>query len=64
VFQFGLGILVFHERMSAAAWAGFGLVWSALVVLTWDGVRQARRVRTPEAVRPPVPAPAAERLGR
>ena len=64
VFQFALGILVFHERMSAAAWAGFGLVWSALLVLTWDGVRQARRVRTPEAVRPPVPAPAAERLGR
>jgi len=45
VFQFALGILVFHERMSAAAWAGFGLVWSALLVLTWDGVRQARRAR-------------------
>ncbi|QMU73577.1 EamA family transporter RarD [Streptacidiphilus sp. P02-A3a] len=50
VFQFGLGILVFHERMSAAAWAGFALVWSALVVLTWDGVRQARRPRPAPAV--------------
>jgi len=47
VFQFGLGVLVFHERMSAAAWGGFGLVWAALVMLTWDGVRQARRGQAP-----------------
>ena len=57
VFQFGLGILVFHERMSAAAWAGFGLVWSALLVLTWDGARQARRVR-PLVAAPEGPAAA------
>ncbi|MEV0007385.1 EamA family transporter RarD [Streptomyces sp. NPDC051840] len=50
VFQFSLGILYFHEEMPAERWAGFALVWVALVVLTWDALRTARRSRA-EALR-------------
>ncbi|MEU6842664.1 EamA family transporter RarD [Streptomyces sp. NPDC046716] len=51
VFQFALGILYFHEAMPAERWAGFGLVWAALAVLTWDALRTARagRVRLARA---------------
>jgi chloramphenicol-sensitive protein RarD len=47
--QFACGVLVFHEDLPAARLAGFALVWLALVVFTVDGVRQARRPRTPAA---------------
>jgi chloramphenicol-sensitive protein RarD len=50
VFQFGLGILYFHEAMPPERWAGFALVWLALTILTWDALRNARRTRA-EAVR-------------
>ncbi|WP_318201944.1 EamA family transporter RarD [Streptomyces sp. SCL15-4] len=52
VFQFLLGILYFHEAMPAERWAGFALVWLALVLLTGDALRFSRRPR-----RLPVPAP-------
>ncbi|MFI9309952.1 EamA family transporter RarD [Streptomyces triculaminicus] len=45
VFQFALGLLVFHEAMPAERWAGFALVWLALAMLTWDAVRTARHAR-------------------
>ncbi|MFG2592969.1 EamA family transporter RarD [Streptomyces sp. NPDC048438] len=50
VFQFALGILYFHEEMPAERWAGFALVWVALMLLTWDALRTARRTRA-EALR-------------
>ncbi|MFF0968559.1 EamA family transporter RarD [Streptomyces sp. NPDC003703] len=43
VFQFLLGVVYFHESMPAERWAGFALVWLALTLLTWDGLRAARR---------------------
>jgi chloramphenicol-sensitive protein RarD len=43
VLQFVIGWLVEGEPMPAARWAGFGLVWCALVVLTWDALRAVRR---------------------
>ncbi|MFE1952542.1 EamA family transporter RarD [Streptomyces sp. NPDC059524] len=46
VFQFLLGIAYFHEEMPVERWAGFGLVWVALIVLTWDALRTARAGRT------------------
>ncbi|MEB8341642.1 EamA family transporter RarD [Streptomyces endophyticus] len=46
VFQFLLGIWYFHEAMPAERWAGFSLVWLALIVLTWDALRTARINRT------------------
>jgi chloramphenicol-sensitive protein RarD len=47
--QLAIGLLVFHEPMPAARWIGFVLVWLALVVFTWDGLR-ARRARTRAAL--------------
>ena len=61
VFQFLIGILHFHETMSTEQWAGFLLVWSALVLLTADALRNARRTRAaalPAAVPDPASAPA------
>ena len=45
VFQFLIGVLHFHERMPAERWAGFLLVWVALLLLTGDALRTARRSR-------------------
>jgi chloramphenicol-sensitive protein RarD len=45
VLQFLTGVLVYHEDMPASRWVGFLLVWSALVLLTFDSLRQRRRVR-------------------
>lgn len=45
--QFLVGLLVFGEHMPAARWAGFVLVWVALVLLTVDGIRQSRRAPRP-----------------
>src|SRR3954447_21084848 len=46
------GVLLLGEHMSPARWAGFGLVWVALVVLTVDTVRAASR-RRPVALASP-----------
>ncbi|MGO4754737.1 EamA family transporter RarD, partial [Streptomyces sp. 2MCAF27] len=45
IFQFALGVVVFHESMPPERWAGFSLVWLALALLTWDALRTARRAR-------------------
>jgi chloramphenicol-sensitive protein RarD len=45
VSQFTLGILYFHEEMPPERWFGFALVWVALMMLTWDALRTARRTR-------------------
>ncbi len=55
VLQFLIGLLVQHEPMPASRWAGFLLVWAALVILTADGLRTARsRRRTPASSAEPV----------
>lgn len=40
--QFLVGVLWFREDMPPVRWAGFALVWLALVVLTVDGLRAVR----------------------
>lgn len=45
VFQFVIGLVHFHEKMPAERWAGFLLVWVALVLLSWDALRTARKGR-------------------
>jgi chloramphenicol-sensitive protein RarD len=42
VLQFAIGVGVRHEHLPAAEWAGFVLVWIALIVLTVDGLRSQR----------------------
>ncbi|WP_323449710.1 EamA family transporter RarD [Streptomyces yaizuensis] len=63
-FQFLLGILYFKEAMPPERWAGFGLVWLALIALTWDALHTARKNKA-EAVRlaaaaGPLPEPVAQ----
>ena len=43
VIQFSIGVWINHEVMPLARWIGFGLVWVALVLLTVDSLRAARR---------------------
>ncbi|MGW6455324.1 EamA family transporter RarD [Streptomyces sp. NPDC055078] len=72
VFQFLLGIWYFKESMPPERWAGFALVWLALICLTWDALRTGRRTRAraaalaaagsaplPPAARAAKPVPAA-----
>jgi len=50
--QFLVGVVVLQEPMPPERWVGFGLVWVALGVLTFDllrGVRTSRRVVTEPA---------------
>lgn len=46
VLQFLIGWLVVGEALPLSRWIGFGLVWAALVLLTWDGLRASGRRRT------------------
>ncbi len=50
--QFLLGVYWAGEQMSTARWAGFGLIWLALVVFTTDLVRAGRRRRRTARYRP------------
>lgn len=50
IWQFLLGIFVFHEAMSTGRWAGFILVWIALVVFSWDMYRHTRNTRQASAL--------------
>lgn len=43
VLQFLLGVTLLDEHMSAARWAGFVLVWVALVLFTVDSLGRRRR---------------------
>jgi chloramphenicol-sensitive protein RarD len=46
--QFALAVLLFHEAMSPMRWAGFGLVWLALAIFTWDTMVRRRRIQSLE----------------
>ena len=46
VLQFLVGLLIRGEAMSTSRWVGFALIWAALVVLTLDGLTQARAHRS------------------
>lgn len=41
--QFLVAVLILGEQMPPARWAGFGLVWLAITILTWDALRVTRR---------------------
>ena len=42
VIQFLLGVTFLDESMSTMRWVGFGLVWVALVIFTWESLRHRR----------------------
>ncbi|HVL33367.1 MAG TPA: EamA family transporter RarD [Actinomycetota bacterium] len=43
ILQFLIGVAVRHEEMPASRWAGFVMVWIALIVLTVDALHGARK---------------------
>lgn len=43
ILQFSIGVLVFREDMPAARWAGFVLVWVALMIFTAESITHRRR---------------------
>lgn len=45
VVQFILGVVVFGEAMTTTRWIGFVLVWLSLVIISIDGLRNARTNR-------------------
>ncbi len=50
--QFLCGVLIGHETMAPVRWLGFALIWLALAIFAWDGLRAAygsRRVTPPGA---------------
>ncbi|MBB5961233.1 EamA family transporter RarD [Planomonospora venezuelensis] len=51
VLQFLCGVFIAHETMPASRWAGFAIVWLALSVFTWDGLRAAHEARRTERER-------------
>src|SRR5690606_36384807 len=56
ILQLACGVLILGEPMPPARLFGFGLVWLALAVFTWDGIRRARAA----AFRHPGPTIAAD----
>ena len=42
ILQFAIGVGIRGEDMPASRWAGFGLVWIAVALFTWDSVRARR----------------------
>lgn len=44
IIQFIVGLTIFDEDMTSARWAGFVLVWLALVVFTVDAIGNRRRL--------------------
>ncbi len=45
VLHFLIGVLLYNEPMPASRLAGFSLVWAALALLTFESLRNRRRVR-------------------
>lgn len=54
VLQFAVGVGIRHESLPAAELIGFCLVWLALIVLTFDGLRSQRANRRPAQVAEPI----------
>lgn len=42
ILQLVVGIALLHEPMSAERWVGFGLIWAALAILSYDALRGSR----------------------
>jgi chloramphenicol-sensitive protein RarD len=45
VLQLAVGVFIAHETVPGTEWAGFGLVWLALALLTYDSLGQVRKGR-------------------
>jgi chloramphenicol-sensitive protein RarD len=45
IIQFSIGVWIFDEVMPPVRWAGFAIVWLALIIFSYDGLRQGRANR-------------------
>jgi chloramphenicol-sensitive protein RarD len=52
ILQLFCGLAIYHEPMPAARLLGFGLVWLALAIFTWDALTVGRRARRGTSGRP------------
>jgi chloramphenicol-sensitive protein RarD len=52
ILQLFCGVVIYHEPMPVAQLLGFGLVWLALVIFTWDALAAARRQRPSARLEP------------
>ncbi|GII88512.1 protein RarD [Sphaerisporangium siamense] len=52
ILQFLCGVLVAHETMPPSRWAGFVIIWLALAVFSWEGLRHAHQTRRAAAATP------------
>jgi chloramphenicol-sensitive protein RarD len=61
ILQFFTGVYLLREPMPVSLLIGFSLVWVALIVFTWDAIRDARRSRQARGAREPAAARAGAR---
>jgi len=64
ILQLGCGVVILHEPMPPARLAGFGLVWLALAVFTWDALRRLRSANRMRGVNATAATPMADVSGR
>ena len=57
VLQLIIGAGIMHEAMPPARWVGFAIVWVALAVLSFDGLRHGTRQRAAALATTPEGAP-------
>jgi chloramphenicol-sensitive protein RarD len=57
VLQLIIGAWIMHEAMPPARWAGFAIVWVALALLSFDGLRHGTRQRAAALATTPEGAP-------
>ena len=50
IIQLAVGVLVAHEAVPGTEWIGFGIVWIALTLLTYDSLRHVRRTAKTRAL--------------
>ncbi len=57
VLQLVIGVVIMHEAMPPARWVGFAIVWVALAILSFDGLRHGTRQRAAALAATPGGAP-------
>jgi chloramphenicol-sensitive protein RarD len=58
ILQLSCGVFIAHETVPGTEWIGFGIVWIALALFTYDSLQHARS-KTSKVARTPQPVPLA-----
>jgi chloramphenicol-sensitive protein RarD len=65
ILQLSCGVFIAHETVPGTEWVGFGIVWIALTLLTYDSLRQVRKnskTRAAQVQPEQIPVPASVML--